>query len=148
MMIQPNIFVWNYRGAGKRSFVSMMKDLHRKYEFSILILLETRISGERADIVIQNLDFDGVCRVEANGFAGGIWTLWDAIVWNVNILSTTSQFIHMQISAQGGSHWLLTACYGRPQPSLRAALWYDLHSLASLVSSPWCMLGDFQCSDV
>ena len=52
MMVQLNIFVWNYRGAGKRSFVSMMKDLRRKYEFSILILLETRISGERADKVI------------------------------------------------------------------------------------------------
>ena len=89
-MVQLNIFVWSCQGAGKRSFVPMMKDLRRKYEFSILILLETRISGERVDKVIQKLDFDGVCRVEANGFAGGIWTLWDAMVWNVNILSTTS----------------------------------------------------------
>ena len=68
----------------------MIKDLCRKYEFSVLILLETRINGERANEVIRKLDFDGVCRVEANGFIGGIWTLWDAMFLNVNILCTTS----------------------------------------------------------
>lgn len=75
MMEVPNILVWNCRGAAKRSFHTLISDLKRKYGFSILILLETKISGEQADKVIRKLPFDGVFRVEANGFAGGIWAL-------------------------------------------------------------------------
>ena len=143
IMTQPNIFVWNCRGARKRLFASMMKDLHRKHDFSILILLETRINGDRVDKVIKKLEFDGVYRVEANDFAGGIWALWDASMWRVNILSTSTQLIHMEISPHGGGSWLLTACYGRPQSSLRSVLWNDLRLLATSVHIPWCVIGDF-----
>ena len=72
MMIEPNILVWNCRGAAKRSLPSFIKDLRSKHGFSILVLLEARVSGEKADNVVKRLNFDGIFRVEANGFAGGI----------------------------------------------------------------------------
>lgn len=72
-MINPNIFFWNCRGARKKLFVPVIRDFELKYGFSILVFWETRISGERSDKVIRRIGFDGYYRVEANGFAGGIW---------------------------------------------------------------------------
>ena len=92
---------------------------------------------------MQRLDFDGNYRVEANDFIGAIWVLRNVTCWNVNIISSTSQLIHMEVSSYGGSSWFLMACYGRPQPSLRVVLWSDLRSLAPTLLGPWCVVGDF-----
>ena len=61
----------------------MIRDFCLKYAFSILALMETRISGERADKVIRRIGFDGCYKVEANGFTGAIWVLWDASIWEL-----------------------------------------------------------------
>ena len=115
MNIYPNIIVWNRRGAAKRSFASFIKDLWNKYDFSILVLLETKINGDRATKVIQHLCFDGPYRVDANGFAGSIWALQDSSVWQVEVLEVYAQYIHLKIQDFGGGNvWFLTPCYGRP----------------------------------
>lgn len=57
----------------KRSFVAMMKDLHRKYDFSTLILLKTKISGARADRVVRKHKFDGNYRVKAKLVVFGLY---------------------------------------------------------------------------
>ena len=72
MMIELNILIWNCRGAAKRSLPSLIKDLISKHGFSILVLLETRVSGEKADNVVKRLNFDGNFKADANSFAGGI----------------------------------------------------------------------------
>ena len=99
MMMNDNIntLVWNSRGAGKRNFSSFMKDLRGRYGFSILVLLEIRLSGCRANKVAKKFCFDGSFRVDADGFAGGIWVFWDSSLWNVSILCSGKQFVHMSI---------------------------------------------------
>lgn len=67
-----NFLVWNCRGAGNRRFSGLIKDYIRMYKLSFLALLEPRISGTRADTVIEKLGFDGIAREEAVGFSGGI----------------------------------------------------------------------------
>ncbi|KAK4277819.1 hypothetical protein QN277_015755 [Acacia crassicarpa] len=72
------IVSWNCRGAGNRSFPLKTKDIVNKYYVNILCLLEPRISGVRADKVCRKLGFSHWMRVEATGFFGGIWVLWNS----------------------------------------------------------------------
>ena len=113
----------------------MIRYFHLKYGFSILALLETKISGEQADNVLRRICFNGCYKVQANGFAKGIWVLWDASIWDVTVLSSESQYIHMYVSSHGGTCYL-TSCYGHLKASLRSALWEGLQSIASLVKGP------------
>ncbi|KAI9128709.1 hypothetical protein K1719_000192 [Acacia pycnantha] len=54
------------------------------------------------------------------------------------------QFIHMEVSWPGNNlKFLFTAIYGSPQLQFRKFLWHDLDHLASNISSPWLLAGDF-----
>ena len=55
-----NVMVWNCRGAGKRNFGAFLKDLRRSYGFSLLVLLEPKLSGLRADRVVKRFGFKGM----------------------------------------------------------------------------------------
>lgn len=80
----------------------MLIQTHRPH---IIALLELRISGETADRTIRKIGYQNAHRVEATGFSGGIWLLWDDF-WKVDILSTTTQFIHCRVWDQNGINFL------------------------------------------
>ncbi|XP_061371756.1 uncharacterized protein LOC133314310 [Gastrolobium bilobum] len=68
---------WNCRGAGKKGFSYLIKDLVYQNKIQVLVLLETRLSGKRTDKVIRNLGFDNYFRRESVGFSGRIWIIWN-----------------------------------------------------------------------
>lgn len=43
---------------------------------TVMALLETKISGSRANEVCKNLNFSNWVRIEAIGYSGGIWIFW------------------------------------------------------------------------
>lgn len=47
------------------------------YHSDIVILTETRVSDERVDNIISTLGFECYTKVDAMGFDGGIWVLWN-----------------------------------------------------------------------
>lgn len=49
----------------------------RTYKQIVVALLEPCISGDTADGVCKSLKKKNYARVEAMGFSGGIWVLWD-----------------------------------------------------------------------
>ncbi|GMH31533.1 hypothetical protein Nepgr_033376 [Nepenthes gracilis] len=57
----------------------------------IVVLVETKISGVRADIASSRIGFGASTRVEAQGFSGGIWVFWRDDRVKVNILSRNHQ---------------------------------------------------------
>ena len=69
------IFIWNCQGANGSKFVRTMRCFVDEYKAKILVLLEPRISGSKADRVIRMLGFDRSHRVEAKSFSEGIWIL-------------------------------------------------------------------------
>ncbi|CAN1120864.1 hypothetical protein LINPERHAP2_LOCUS461 [Linum perenne] len=68
-----SIFAWNCQGAAHRSFVSSFKSYLNKFCFPITVIVESKISHSRADVVIRKLGFDSFFRAEAVGFKGGVW---------------------------------------------------------------------------
>lgn len=63
----------------------------------IMVFMETRMSGARADEIIETLPFDGAVVADMIGFAGGIWLLWRLDLVRVDVLATTEQKIHALI---------------------------------------------------
>lgn len=71
-----NIIIWNCRGILKPSFQSHVKELVRNHDPAILVLMETRIRGEKAREISSRLPFDGATRTDTIGYAR--WSL-DAV---------------------------------------------------------------------
>ncbi|KAJ4850100.1 hypothetical protein Tsubulata_004512 [Turnera subulata] len=74
-------------GTGKKEFKRAMKEKKANTKPLIVIVVETRISGRKVANVIRRLGYTNSHRVDARGYAGGIWVLWKEGDVGVNILS-------------------------------------------------------------
>lgn len=70
--MNTKILVWNCQRARHPRFRNMISEYCKEFHPEILYLIETRVSGNRADSVITKLVYCNSFCVEANGFAGGI----------------------------------------------------------------------------
>lgn len=52
-----NCLFWNVSGAGARTFLSIIRDLVSPHHLHLLFLMKTRVSGDRADVIIKKLGF-------------------------------------------------------------------------------------------
>ncbi|KAH9765435.1 hypothetical protein KPL70_001869 [Citrus sinensis] len=62
--------------AALQNFRRSFKSLTNNYKPTLVVILESQISGIKADDFIQKNGFDKSYRVEVNGFSRGIWLLW------------------------------------------------------------------------
>ncbi|KAL4299224.1 hypothetical protein AHAS_Ahas17G0079500 [Arachis hypogaea] len=138
-----NIISWNYRGTASKGFSFIIKDLVYRYHANLIFLLETHISGHKAEATIKNLGFDSWCISDADGFAGGIWCLWNKSLWNIEPEIIEKQFVHLKVRYKQEKPWWLTAIYGSPHVKNRSSLWNKLEELAMGINGPWCLGGDF-----
>ncbi|KAK8709757.1 hypothetical protein V6N13_060764 [Hibiscus sabdariffa] len=140
------ILYWNVQGCGDSRFLPAAKQFLRDNRPDVVVFMEPRIHGKKADFVISLLGFPNSHRVEAAGFVGGIWVAWYDIV-SVSIVVTHFQFIHFRITNKRDSSSLLaTTVYASPSASGRKRLWPHLCRLASSIRSPWVMFGDFNAT--
>lgn len=72
---EVKILTWNVRGAGNRHFLNEFKEHVRIHSPHVLALLETHISGDRADDTCRRSGFDTWHCMEAQGYQGGTWLL-------------------------------------------------------------------------
>ena len=89
-------------------------DLIHSHHMDILFIYEPRISGCKATSIAQSLGFANFEIVDATGFSGGLWLLWDATKAHVDILGTSNQSISASVAWLGQSPWLFTAVYASP----------------------------------
>ncbi|KAJ8438604.1 hypothetical protein Cgig2_010388 [Carnegiea gigantea] len=66
-----SILMWNLQGAASRNFLFTLKEFIRKHDQKILILVETKVSGDTIDDVCHRINFDGTFRAKAVGFRVG-----------------------------------------------------------------------------
>lgn len=93
-----NGIVWNCRGAGGPNFPSLIRDYVRMHHLNFVALLETRISGSRAEEVCCKVGLQGCFRVEANGFSGGIWCLWNSGRLNISVPASDTYCVHLRVN--------------------------------------------------
>ena len=73
-----NIIIWNCKVALKPSFQKHVRDLVRNHDPVILIVMETKIGGDRAVKITKNLPFDRAIHTDTIGYASGLWMLWNS----------------------------------------------------------------------
>lgn len=134
---------WNCRGAARRGFVSLIRDIKKEYSISLLFLVETHTSGPRAERIVRRFGFGSWFVQEAQGQTGGIWILWDEQDWQIEVFYHGSQFVHAHVSWRRTNPWLLTVVYGSPHYQQRGELWDFLREVIGDIDSPWAVVGDF-----
>ncbi|KAK8659501.1 hypothetical protein V6N13_029701 [Hibiscus sabdariffa] len=138
------VFVWNAQVFGDHNFIRVTREYLQDHHHDICVFVEPRVSHFKADRIIAALAFPNSFRVEANGFSGGIWLCWfDHVI--IDILSCHFQFIHCRIS-DGFDSFLTTFVYASPQSRQRNELWVHLRALASSMTEPWSVIGDFNAT--
>lgn len=87
--------------------------LNQRYKLVVMVIVEPKINGRRADDQIGKLGFSGHYRVKSDGFSGGIWLLkHHNLVW-VFMLSKHFQCLHVQLSFTNGKSWVRGVWYPR-----------------------------------
>ncbi|KAJ8420945.1 hypothetical protein Cgig2_023221 [Carnegiea gigantea] len=86
-----SIMVWNCQGAASRLFLNTLAELLRRYASAILALVEIKVSGSSAESVCRKLNFNGLYKVDAHGFQGGIWVLWKTRIVDLQLVKSDNQ---------------------------------------------------------
>ena len=139
-----NIIAWNCRGTRKPAFKSHVRELVRIHDPAILIVMETRVGGDRAKEITDELPFDRVIHTDTIGFAGGLWLLWNEDRVDISQLANTEQEIHVIVKVRSSNlNWLLFAIYASPRCAERQVVWSNLKMMVEVHEMPWVMTGDF-----
>lgn len=135
------ILVWNVQGVVNK--IPMVKEVIRVNTPTMLVLIETHLSGEQAERVCNKIGFTGRLRVEAQGFSGGIWMFWKAEEISVTSFGSHTQHLTVEIKKVGEDPWLFSAVYASRDSNLRRELWRELESVKQRYDGPWLAAGDF-----
>ncbi|CAN1806118.1 hypothetical protein LINPERHAP1_LOCUS24559 [Linum perenne] len=114
--------------------------VHKPQVFTIL---EPRVSGDVGQAIRQKLSFNSSLIMEARGFRGGIWLMWNDFETKVKIIGASHQFIYALLEKDSGKSTEATFIYASPSLQGWRALWDDLRKLSRSVSQAWMLLGDF-----
>lgn len=142
-MISPKIIVWNCRGVGSRCAIQHLLLLLRSNNPDILILEETRVQSTYITNFISKTNFDAYLVVEARGFSGGIWVLWDSSKVHLEPISFDDQIMNILVYQRDKVNWLLSAIYASPNPVFRHDLWDYLRCLGPISELTWLLIGDY-----
>lgn len=127
-----SILSWNAHGYASDKFLRAFHKYSFQYKPDIISLLEPRISGSKADLIIAKIGLDKAHRVEAVGFSRGIWICWKSSI-NLKVVRNHPQFILTRICSDSFPRPILVAfMYGSPDKLKRNILWNDLSRSVSV----------------
>ncbi|KAF7843712.1 reverse transcriptase [Senna tora] len=143
VMDQFSVMAWNARGAAGPGFKRVFREMMLRYKPTVVLVTETRVAWERANKIIDALDFNNFYRVDPMGYAGGMWLLWNEDAVKVTIGGFAFQEIHASIKVNNLDPFLLSCVYASPDRARRKILWENMKNLAATHSLPWLVCGDF-----
>lgn len=103
------ILIWNVQGIGNK--IPTVKEIIRINQPTMVVLVETHLSGEQADRVCDRIGFSGKMRVDAQGYSGGIWMFWKVEEISVTSYGSHSQHLTLEVKKVGEDPWLFSAVY-------------------------------------
>lgn len=101
----------------------------------IVILTKTRVSGDCGNSIINGLGFQRYLKVDAIGFSGGIWVLWNPNTITVEPIATAFHEVFLKVQASNGT-FILTAIYASPIFAIRKLLWEKSSIVSKYVRLP------------
>ncbi|GLT62646.1 hypothetical protein SLA2020_352650 [Shorea laevis] len=100
----------------------------------VICFLETK-SDSATDALkfLRHFGFDKDYQILSQGMAGGLWLFWRSSTVSLDILSSSSQFIHCSISQQQVS-CMTTFVYVQPPVATKDLFWFELENLSKGIS--------------
>ena len=118
-----NVLLWKCRGALNSDFKRRVFEMAVNYFPSVMIITKTRVGGDRAARIYEDLPFDGFFVTETIGYVGGLWLLWKKEEVDVFVLSSTKQEIHAIVKVHNSDlTWLISPIYASPRIAERKIL--------------------------
>ncbi|PKU64445.1 hypothetical protein MA16_Dca008368 [Dendrobium catenatum] len=146
----PLLASWNTRGFNSPDKVLCCKNLVKTFDLDLLFLLETRISPTS----LRNpwfISSHSVFSVEGSydnfdyASPGRIWIKWNSSSVSFKPAFTSSQLIHGSVFSGTTEAYCVFVVYASNALEERLMLWKDLADIAIGITSPWIILGDFNC---
>ena len=139
-----NFIIWNSRGALKPNFQGHIRNLVQEHNPAILVVMETKLGGDKAKEITDKMPFDGAIHTNTIGYSGGLWLLWNSDFVEVELLAKTEQEIHIEVQVRNSRlTWLFSTIYTSLRSEERSIFWDNLAKVVELHNLPWVMAGDF-----
>ncbi|XP_061345946.1 uncharacterized protein LOC133291662 [Gastrolobium bilobum] len=108
------------KGVHKKGFIALIRELKFRFNFKVMVLLETKCSGR-------------------------FWVLWDDTDVHIQILLSQHQIVHAKAHHyESGKDELISFLYASPRRIDRRCLWESFSKIASSISNEsWMVMGDF-----
>lgn len=116
-----NILCRNSNGAGNADFRCPFREMKNSYNPYLIILTKTRLSGDHATAIISSQGYEHFFKVDAMGFSGGIWILWNPINIVVELITSTFHEVYLRVQVHS-STFLLTALYASVTNAIRRTI--------------------------
>lgn len=142
VFFMDNLLFWNARGVGSSDFKAAVLDLIKTNSVDFLFICEPRVKFAKVKKHFQKLGFNTIEVVEANGFSGGLWVMWNSNKSHLSSYDSTTRSISLKVSSIG-CDWILTCLYASPCKTSRQELWNYLTAVHATHQLPWLVFGDF-----
>ncbi|KAJ9177111.1 hypothetical protein P3X46_012362 [Hevea brasiliensis] len=137
-----SIVTWNIQGIASRRSLLSLKNPCSRCNPTILVLVETKLSGSKAGSTLAILGFDHWIQVKAFGMSRGIWLFWKS-PFEVYVIRMHSQYIHFMVKDGMKLSWFFVAICGSPREHLSHRMFSSILDLAMNSSAPWLLVSDF-----
>lgn len=138
-----SILVWNCWGVGTWGTLRYLQELIKIHKISIVALLEPRIHSSKFVPQFHSEAMTYMITVEARGFAGGIWLMWNQQEVDIEEISSNEKILNVLIQEEGKIRCLLSVVYASPTITMRMELWSYISQLGEIVDIPWVVMEDF-----
>ncbi|CAH9093976.1 unnamed protein product, partial [Cuscuta europaea] len=141
------ITAWNIRGLNKVSKQSLIFNFIRAHNVHMCCLLETKMSTSNFEKLKENrwplwssiTNFDTID-------GGRMALMWNTNYVDIDVLEIDKQHIHCKCVCKTTQlNFMVTFVYALYSVGVRRTLWDHVTNLGSTISSPWLVMGDFNC---
>lgn len=97
-----NLLCWNCRGIGNAPTIQELRELVQKFAPRVLCIVETQISGVRAESLASTLGYDNAFAVDSSGRSGGLAMYWNNEI-KIENLGYSRYHIDAKVTNLGGA---------------------------------------------